>query len=96
MRFHETNKMARRLEVGGWNYLTSHDMEEVKERKKRRVFLVLRNPYLAQDRRGCCGVKRLERVLRGEDIGEGAVGVDGEGAAAREGSEVGGGGAEKI
>ena len=31
-----------------------------------------------------------------EDIGEGAVGVDGEGAAAREGSEVGGGGAEKI
>ena len=41
-------------------------------------------------------MKRLERVLWGEDIGEGAVGVDGEGAAAREGSEVGGDGAEKI
>ena len=24
MWFHETNQMTRRLEVGGWNYLTSH------------------------------------------------------------------------
>ena len=73
MRFHETNKMARRLEVGGWNYLTSHDMEEVKERKKRRVFLVLRNLYLVQDRRGCCGVKRLERVLRSKSQDSGFI-----------------------
>lgn len=45
-RFHETNKTARRWEVGGWKYLSSHGMEEVvKERKKRGVFLVFTDCY---------------------------------------------------
>ena len=66
MRFHETNKMARRLEVGGWNYLTSHGMEEVRvlRGEEKSLFSFEKSLFGA----------RSERVLRGEEIGEGAAG----------------------
>ena len=62
MRFHETNKMARRLEVGGWNYLTSHGMEEgrVLRGEEKSLFSFEKSLFGA----------RSERVLRGEEIGE--------------------------
>jgi len=80
--------MTRRLEVGGWNYLTSHGMEEVRvlRGEEKSLFSFEKSLFGA----------RSERVLRGEEIGEGVVGVDGVGAAAGEGSGVGGGGVDKI